>query len=807
MKKLLLYFIIISLFSVCTNSSFAAVEKAGGEISYTCTSTPGIWHITLAVYTDCSSNGKLGNCTGACGSTCSYSLNITGADPNFNGILLGTVSVSLTNIIDVNMDPSCPIAKSNCNNMGCVTPGTEAGIEKYTFEGDADLRNSAGIPANCCNVKISYSEGLRSATISTGSTWQNFYIDCTINRCASMSPCNSSPIISNSAFAKICSGQPFVFNNGMIDPDHDSLTFSFTPALQALGQSVTYNLPFSFDAPMPYTGNKNGPFPTGISCDPLSGDIMFTPVYGVAGSTFVGVMAIEIKQWGYDVINNPILLGITHRDIQMWLVQCPPNNPPRLMTNPSNGNQPKTYWEIESGNTLCFDVIAKDTDFYPNNTPPISDTTDMTWNAALASKGATFLPKYNVAQRRVNGPREDIWQFCWTPTNAQASSLPYYFTVTEKDRRCPNPGKVTRSIAIKVLAYPSATIHKTYLGCNQWSLSYTNNNPAVPIIFSDFQIAKIPNDFSGTNMNTYLNTSTLPIQHFKIGGRYLVELDVHSIGPYGVGYLTKQYFDTLYADTGIVINVKDTAICNTSSVMINFNASWGHPPYSYRFFIAPDTITPINSNFNINNYFVTGVNKTTQYILQVRDTFGCRFYDSSIWIYHKPVLPVISGNTNVITGSYNFYSVTNNKQSTYNWLSGKGNILNGQGTNNIDVVFVDLGKDYLKVNEYSSTCVSDTASITIQVNGVGINETNTFEHFKLFPNPTKGILNIELTSLEKQVEIHVFDIEGSSVKSFQFENNKDIFKTEIDLSTITKGVYFIEIKSGNKAVQRKITLE
>ncbi len=806
MKKIILALFISSLLSILSNSAFAS-HLVGSEISYTCTSTPGIWHITLVIYRDCQGI-PVGNCTGSCGSTCSPSspVSITGADPSCNGTPFGNFNVVLTSVIDVNPTPMCPSARSICTNMGCIIPGTYTpGIEKYTFEGDADLRNSAGIPSSCCNIRISWTECCRNSAITTGAAGNNFYIEAVINRCASMSPCNSSPILSNDAIAIICNGQSYVFNNGVIDPDYDSLTYSFTPALQSAGQSVTYNAPFTYDAPMPYTGNKNDNFPLGIKCDPITGDIMFTPS-SAPSAQIVGVVAIEIKQWK-NISGIPTVIGITRRDIQMWLIQCIPNNPPRLMTNPSNGNQPKTYWEIESGNTLCFDVIAKDTDFYPFNIPPISDTTDLTWNAALASKGATFLPKYTVPNRTIYGPREDKYQFCWTPTNAQANSLPYYFTVTGKDRQCPNPGKVTRSIAIKVLAYPSATIHKTYLGCNQWSLSYTNINPAVPIIFSDFQIAKIPNDFSGTNLNHYFNISALPIQHFKIGGRYLVELDVHSIGPYGVGYLTKQYFDTLYADTGIVINVKDTAICNTSSVMINFNASWGHPPYSYRFFIAPDTITPINSNFNINNYFVTGVNKTTQYILQVRDTFGCRFYDSTVWIYHKPVLPVISGNTNVITGSYNFYSVTNNKQSTYNWLSGKGNILNGQGTNNIDVVFVDLGKDYLKVNEYSSTCVSDTASITIQVNGVGINETNTFEHFNLFPNPTKGILNIELTSLEKQVEIHVFDVKGSSVKSFQFENNKDIFKTEIDLSTITKGVYFIEIKSGNKTAQRKITLE
>ncbi|MEI6508821.1 MAG: hypothetical protein WCO54_10075, partial [Bacteroidota bacterium] len=371
-KQILIYLLgMFALLSSALLNKASASHMVGSDISYQCTGTPGVWHIKLAIYRDCQGI-PLGTCTGGCGSSCSPygAMTITGADPSCNGTSFGTFMPYLTSVTDVNPNPNCPSAKSICTNMGCVTPGTYTpGVEKYVFEGDIDLRNSAGIPASCCMIRIAWTECCRNSAITTGAAGNNFYIEAVINRCASMNPCNSSPDLSNDPFAVLCGGQAFVFNNGAVDPDHDSLTYAFAPGLQAAGQSVTYNAPFAWDAPMPYTGAKNGPFPTGINCDPITGDIMFTPANG-SGSSIVGVMAVEIKQWGYDANGNPVLLGITRRDIQMWLITCPPNNPPRIMTNPSNGNQPKTYWEICAGNTLCFDVIAKDTDYYPFNSPP-----------------------------------------------------------------------------------------------------------------------------------------------------------------------------------------------------------------------------------------------------------------------------------------------------------------------------------------------------------------------------------------------------------------------------------------------------
>ena len=600
-----------------------ASHVVGSDISYACTSTPGVFDVTVIIYRDCSG---VPLCSGTPCNGCSLPANYSpsGVKVTCGSTSLGTISMSLVSVVDVNIDPLCPLGKSICTNCGTVTAGSYTpGVEKYTFTGSLDTRS---FPSSCCTITLSWELCCRNGAISTGSSGQNFYIESTLNKC--VTPCNSSPVLSNDPFAVICGGQPYTFNNGAIDPDGDSLSYEFTPSLQGAGSSVSYISPYSYDAPMPYYPPKTGPFPLGIHCDPLSGDISFTPSYG--GGQFVGVMAVMVKQWR--TINGvPTMIGYTRRDIQMWLITCPPNNPPRIMTNPSLGpNLPKLNWVVCSGNTLCFDVIGKDTDFLPFNNPPISDTTYLSWNNALTPFGATFNPKYNVSQRKILGPREDIYQFCWTPTDAMARTLPYFFTVKARDTRCPNPGQTTRSISITVLEKAKVSIVKNPLRCGKWSIYYTKNKPSQQFSSVVWNISRVPNDYSMTNVYTYINVQYPPTLYFPIGGKYLVELDINTPGPVGEGPCQAQFFDTLTVDTVVQPFVNDTFVCKGNSITIPYYARWGTPPYAFRWFIYPDTfLFPQNGPFYGALSFTTTPTSTVRYILQVRDIYGCRNYDTS----------------------------------------------------------------------------------------------------------------------------------------------------------------------------------
>ena len=66
---------------------------------------------------------------------------------------------------------------------------------------------------------------------------------------------------------------------------------------------------------------------------------------------------------------------------------------------------------------------------------------------------------------------------------------------------------------------------------------------------------------------------------------------------------------------------------------------------------------------------------------------------------------------------------------------------------------------------------------------------------KLYPNPAKNQLNIEFPDDIQINQIQIFNINGSLSEQTRAVKN-------VDISNLTKGVYFIEIQT-NKGVYRK----
>jgi Leucine-rich repeat (LRR) protein len=91
---------------------------------------------------------------------------------------------------------------------------------------------------------------------------------------------------------------------------------------------------------------------------------------------------------------------------------------------------------------------------------------------------------------------------------------------------------------------------------------------------------------------------------------------------------------------------------------------------------------------------------------------------------------------------------------------------------------------------YSNTCKS-----------LGL-EDNTFDKFAIYPNPTKGEVNIQNVNLEKAT---VYNSLGQLVKSFVL-NSADTNNT-INLSGLPKGVYYIYLINQDATSAKKIIVE
>ncbi|MBX7095036.1 MAG: T9SS type A sorting domain-containing protein [Flavobacteriales bacterium] len=89
---------------------------------------------------------------------------------------------------------------------------------------------------------------------------------------------------------------------------------------------------------------------------------------------------------------------------------------------------------------------------------------------------------------------------------------------------------------------------------------------------------------------------------------------------------------------------------------------------------------------------------------------------------------------------------------------------------------------------------------------VSVPETSLDNIFEMYPNPTNGIINITLTNLmEQSITVNVYNAFGQLVRSEKIAYGKS--NHNIDLSNEAKGIYFVELISGNKKSSKKIILQ
>jgi acetyl esterase/lipase len=101
-------------------------------------------------------------------------------------------------------------------------------------------------------------------------------------------------------------------------------------------------------------------------------------------------------------------------------------------------------------------------------------------------------------------------------------------------------------------------------------------------------------------------------------------------------------------------------------------------------------------------------------------------------------------------------------------------------------VFANIGSTSVKYATWNITLTRGT--------NVGLLEVDNKAAFNVYPNPTSGVVNF--ASAQKISAVRIIDITGKSV----VETNE----TKIDVSTLNKGIYFVEVtlENGAKATKR-----
>ncbi|MEO7978893.1 T9SS type A sorting domain-containing protein [Flavobacterium sp.] len=135
---------------------------------------------------------------------------------------------------------------------------------------------------------------------------------------------------------------------------------------------------------------------------------------------------------------------------------------------------------------------------------------------------------------------------------------------------------------------------------------------------------------------------------------------------------------------------------------------------------------------------------------------------------------------------------TNNEPHSQGFIAYKikplNNVVTGDIINNTAAIYFD----------FNPPIVTNTASTQFG-NKLSVADSN-INHYNVYPVPTTGLLNIQAnTEIEK---VFLIDIVGRVLKEFSF--NTPALLSQIDLTHLAKGVYFLKIKSDKGTTVRKI---
>ena len=254
-------------------------------------------------------------------------------------------------------------------------------------------------------------------------------------------------------------------------------------------------------------------------------------------------------------------------------------------------------------------------------------------------------------------------------------------------------------------------------------------------------------------------------------------------------------------------------VCESSDVLtIQFHATPIPPIIGGNTHVCKNVPSPLWSNYIGGNSWSNNTYTDTTYIseagiysLTYTNLYGCSA-SSSITVveYPDPQLPIISGPT---TGVYNTtytYSVPNMSNYSYTWQVLGGTILSGQGTNSIEVSWNQFSQGNSSVNLTWSNQYGCENSNTMAVSIVPTSlEEFTVREFNLYPNPSQGVVTLSGNFIHPSTLIQLYDLTGQLIVSKIVEGTSTV---AFDLSELSNGVYFAQIKNGNTVYCRQLII-
>lgn len=201
--------------------------------------------------------------------------------------------------------------------------------------------------------------------------------------------------------------------------------------------------------------------------------------------------------------------------------------------------------------------------------------------------------------------------------------------------------------------------------------------------------------------------------------------------------------------------------------------------------------------FNAVDSFLTITNNSGNYWVKVSNQFGCTTNSQTFDVYFvenppKPTFWIIGNTLNTNMAGFDLQWYFNG-----NAISGAtGLTLNATNSGNYHLT---------ATNAFGCTISSDTILITV-VNGIA--EGNGLQDVAIYPNPNNGMFTVAFELMtEAKVIITVSDLLGKTVYEESLGNYSGPYNKQMDLTSLQKGIYLVNVQVGNDRINKRIIIQ
>jgi gliding motility-associated-like protein len=505
---------------------------------------------------------------------------------------------------------------------------------------------------------------------------------------------NSSPRFNTLPVPYLCVNDLVTINNSATDIDGDQLTYVLAHPYaggSGGGGPVGNNVPFAYGTPplVTYNPGYNSIFPFGAAGTCL---LNINTGFGTYNSSTVGDFVVA-----FDVIEtrNGVVISKTRRDIQLFVLNCPPNSIPSLGFTGST--PPQTIINVNEGSLLTFPITLRDTNYM-----------NITSTGSIFLAGGAPLPLPILAPRNIIAKDSTTLGFSWSVPCGAARAAPYTFEINAVDSGCPRKTAIFNFyIYVNKSATADSIIGNRRFCPNALETYSTNGNAG-----STYTWSATNGSIVGANVGANV---TIQWGALVGSGGTVTVTETTAQGCINTPFtLPVNVLSIPLANAGINQN-----ICSRDTINLGAN---NDTSYQYKWtpstYLNNDTLA--KPQFTTTN--ATNTPLIVTYIVEVDYNFiNCVNYSRKdtvvITVYPDTPKPNLSASTRACEFTQDTYGLPPIAGQSYQWQCIGGNIIQNKG-DTIGVAWQNAGAGMIITTATDSTtgCVSlpDTTYINIQ---------------------------------------------------------------------------------------------